>query len=125
MESLVTLLVLSIGLLSLGQLQAQLWVNAGELHTRANAGLLTTSLMEIAAVAWLSEAEKLSAATLFEPSVTAELSYHMAPRPHEFLAVTDLAVHWTLPSGEHSVSLNTMHNTRLDPLDTRWLLPAS
>jgi prepilin-type N-terminal cleavage/methylation domain-containing protein len=125
MESLITLLVLSIGLLGLGQLQARLWVNAGELHTRGDAGLLGANLMEIAPVAWLSEAEKHSAAMLFEPAVSTEISRHRSQPPSDFLMVTDLNVHWVLPSGEHSLSLASTHNTSLDPRGTRWLLPAN
>ena len=50
MESLVTLLVFSIGMLGLGQLQARLWVNSGDIHS-ANLALLiaenVTELIEI------------------------------------------------------------------------------
>jgi hypothetical protein len=125
MESLVKLLVLSIGLLGLGQLQARLWVGAGDLHTSANAGLLGTNLLEIASIAWLTEAEKHSVATAFEPAVSADIRRHGAPPPHDVLSITDVRLHWVRPSGAHSLSLATLRNTRLDPLDTRWLLPAN
>jgi Tfp pilus assembly protein PilV len=124
-EALMTLLVLSIGLLGLGQLHARLWITAGELHTSADAGLLAANLTEIVSVAWLAEAEKQSAATLLEPVIHAEISQYQVPPPRDFLTVTDVDLHWTAPSGGHSLSLETLRNTRLDPLDTRWLLPAN
>lgn len=124
-EALITLLVLGIGLLGLGQLQARLWVGAGELHSRAIAGLLGANLTEMASATWLTEAELEGAASGFEPAITAELSQYQAPLPQDALSVTDLELHWELPSGKHTLSVETLRNTRLDPLDTRWLLPAN
>jgi Tfp pilus assembly protein PilV len=118
-ESLITLLVLSTGLIGLGQLQARLWLNAGELHTNGTAGLLAENLLEVASVAWLAEAEKYRAATRFQPAINARISVH---QPDDSLSVTDLDLRWASPSGEHSLSLETIRNTRLDPLDTHWLL---
>ncbi len=124
MESLITLLVLSIGLLGLSQLQARLWLNLGELHTAADAGLLGANLAEIIPVAWLAETEKRSAATLLEPIVIAEIDHYQAPPPRDSLAITNVDLHWTAPSGQRSLFLETLRNTHLDPLNTRWLLPA-
>jgi Tfp pilus assembly protein PilV len=46
-EALITLLVLSIGLLGLGQLQARLWSSSAKLHATSNAYLLGTEYLEI------------------------------------------------------------------------------
>jgi len=46
MESLVAVVVLSIGLLGLGRLQAGLWRSAGQLHARSEAHLLAVSNLE-------------------------------------------------------------------------------
>ena len=47
LESLILLLVLSISMLGLGQLQVRLWVKAGSLHTLDEAYLLAVNLIEI------------------------------------------------------------------------------
>ena len=124
MESLMTLLVLSIGLLGLGQLQARLWLNLGEVHPTADADLLAVNLTEITPIAWLTKTEKRSAASLLEPVVSADIDQYQAPPPRDALAITNVNLHWTAPSGAHSLALETVRNTRLDPLDTRWLVPA-
>jgi Tfp pilus assembly protein PilV len=120
-EALVTLLVLSTGLLALGQLQARLWLNAAELHTGANAGLLAANLMETAAATWLPEAEKNAALTQFQPIISAVIRVRQPALPGDSLSVTDLNIRWASPSAVHSVSLGGIRNARLDPLDTRWL----
>ena len=46
MEALISLLVLSVGPLGLGQLQAALWKSAGQLYAESEAHLLSASYLE-------------------------------------------------------------------------------
>jgi len=121
-ESLVALLVVTIGLLGLGQLQARLWVGSGELHTAGTAFLLAESLLEITPVSWLPDTPKQAQAALFEPGLHAEIAHYPLPAAGASLASTRIDVHWTSPAGDASLSLLRTLNAGLDPLDTRWLL---
>lgn len=121
-EALLTLVILSVGLLGIGQLQARLWVSSGQLHAEQTAFLVGESLLEIVALSWLPEAEKQSSATQFHPAIRAEVSHHRLPFPDDLLTSTRVDVGWTSPSGARSLSVQNTVNTGLDPVDTRWLL---
>lgn len=121
-ESLVALLVVGIGLLGLGQLQARLWAGASELHTAGTAVLLAGSLLEITPVTWLPAAPKQAHAALFEPGLHAEIAHDPLPAAGASLVSTRVDVHWTSPTGDASVSLAKALDAGLDPLDSRWLL---
>ena len=121
-EALVALLVVSIGLLGLGQLQARLWAGAGELHTAGTAFLLAGSLLEIAPVTWLPAPAKQAYAALFEPGLRAEIAHYPLPAASASLVSTRIDVHWSSPTGSASLSLGRALDAGLDPLDSRWLL---
>lgn len=121
-ESLVALLVVSIGLLGLGQLQARLWAGAGELHTAGSAFLLAESLLEITPVSWLADTRKQAHAALFEPGFHTRITRYPLPAASAPLTATRVDVHWSSPTGDASLSLVRSLNPGLDPLDTRWLL---
>jgi len=121
-EALVALLVVSIGLLGLGQLQARLWAGAGELHTAGTAFLLAESLLEITPVSWLPAPAKQAHAALFQPGLHAEIAHYPLPATGASLVSTRIDVRWSSPTGNASLSLGRALDAGLDPLDSRWLL---
>ena len=122
MESLVTLLVFSIGMLGLGQLQARLWVNSGDIHS-ANLALLiaenVTELIEINTLILETNTEKPSLAPYVSlPGFTYEQSVRTLPST----TTTEVQVSWHRPSGTDSATLRTGFSTRLLAIDAAWLL---
>jgi prepilin-type N-terminal cleavage/methylation domain-containing protein len=122
-ESLLTLVVLSVGLLGLGQLQVRLWFGSGELHTTEAAALLGDNLLEILPVDWLSDQNKQAASRAFEPSIHAATRHSRLPAPDDALTATRVDLHWASPAGERSLSMQKTSRSGLQPEDTRWLLP--
>lgn len=121
-EALVTLLVLSIGLLGLGQLQARLWRSSGDLHASQGAFLLARDLLETRPLEWL-------AATASGPlprgkgiPYTYEITENSPQSPAPALATTHLELQWRDASGERALLLTTTRNAGIDPADVRWLL---
>ena len=122
-EALVSLVVLSIGLLGLGQLQARLWSASGDLHSNDEAHLLASNTLEKSAIAQMiaadliadSSARLAGSATLF----TVELSL----TAQEQLAEARLRVEWQHQSGLRSLALDTAIFTDSHAADTRLLLP--
>ena len=120
MEALISLLVLSVGLLGLGQLQAALWKSAGQLYAVSEAYLLSASYLE----------GGLSGAT--EPAAQENRSARSASGYTEFDAVIhveqqgwvkemDVASHWQDTSGAHTVRLrSSVYQPAIS--DSRWLL---
>jgi Tfp pilus assembly protein PilV len=122
-EALVTLLVLSIGLLGLGQLQARLWSSSGVLHATSNAYLLGMKYLEI-----------LSARQMIAPDLVAvppSQTLHSGTRfntavslsEDEPLSEAEIRVVWKDRSGSQSVRLESVTGTVSRAFDTRWLLP--
>ena len=72
-EALITLLVLSVGMLGLGQLQARLWAGAGDLHALAGAYLLGENLLEISPLTWLPASTGQNLAKQSEPAIVVRL----------------------------------------------------
>ena len=121
-ESLLALVVLSIGLLGLGQLQARLWLAGSELHTTASAYTLGENLLETGARPWLGAAAAQLRRTPPGPPVRAEVRRYRLPAADGYLATLQVDLHWRAAGGEQSVSLARSRDPRLDPRDTRWLL---
>lgn len=121
-ESLLALVVLSIGLLGLGQLQARLWLAATEVHTSTSAYTLGENLLETGARPWLGAAAAQLRRRPPGPPVRAEIRRYQSPAADGVLATLQVDLHWRTATGEQSVSLARSRDPRLDPRDTRWLL---
>jgi prepilin-type N-terminal cleavage/methylation domain-containing protein len=121
LESLVTLLVLSIGMLALGQLQARLWVNSSNTY-RAELALLTAK-----------NAIKLIE---FSSLITNEPALPRAPLPafsppgfhHELSVVSDdvkttaeVQVVWQTATAPDSTTLQTRYSSNFLAEDAIWL----
>lgn len=123
-EALVTLLVLSIGLLGLGRLQAGLWRSGGDVHAAADALLIAQNLLEITPVDWLPAP---ATDPLPEPAggpVVTHISRSQLSPAFPELTTTRLDLRWQRPSGEQTLDFITIHNNEIRAPDTRWLLPS-
>ncbi len=122
-EALVTLLVLSIGLLGLGQLQARLWSSSGKLHATANAWLLGATYLEILTATQIISpdlianppVQVLRAGTLFNTTVSLSQD--------DLLTEAEIRVEWEDPSGSQSIRFKSVTDTVSRASDTRLLLP--
>ena len=118
-ESLIAVLVLSVGLLGLGQLQAGLWRSAGQLYARSEAYLLSSSHLEraLAVPSQVNEqrfsAQSLSGYTRFDTTLHAE--------PRGRLTAISVSTLWQDTSTANALGLQTSVY-RSDRRDARWLL---
>lgn len=121
-EALVTLLVLGIGLLGLGQLQAQLWRSSGDLHASQGAFLLAHDLLESRPLEWLPATADGPLPHGKEIRYTYEITENNPQPSISALTTTRLELHWRDASGARALLLTTTRNTGIDPADARWLL---
>lgn len=123
-EALVSVLVLTIGLLGLGQLQARLWSASGNLHAVGSAHLLAITRLENSVT---SQLFGMGTTETAETSVThsgTTFGTVLSVSPGEFLTETGIRIYWDTPSGSHSIQLSTDNESGSTLSDTRWLLPA-
>ena len=121
MEALVAVLVLSVGLLGLGQLQARLWNSAGQLYALSDAYLLSTSHLERGPP---GEAQQPGAGENQQVhSVSAYTAFDSIVQAEQRGRFTEMVVssHWRDTAGEHRVQLRTAVY-RPAASDSRWLL---
>ena len=120
-EALISLLVLSVGLLGLGQLQATLWKSGGQLYAVSEAYLLSASYLERGLSAGAPEpaaqenrmARSGSGYTDFDAAVQLE--------QQGWVKAMDVASHWQDTSGAHTVRLrSSVYQPAIS--DSRWLL---
>jgi prepilin-type N-terminal cleavage/methylation domain-containing protein len=121
-ESLVTLLVLAVGLLGLGQLQARLWHSSGELQTLEGAFLLGHDRLEARSAAWLAESGNPALSESGNKNYTIVMKEINSPNPAENITATQLELRWRYALDEHMLILTTTRNGGILPQDTRWLL---
>lgn len=121
-EALVSVLVLSIGLVSLAQLQARLWSAAGDRHSTGLAYRLAVSELDRSLYSFsttpasnTSSASELAGPSALFKAITATGADPVAP------AVRTL-VEWDDRSGSRSIHLHT-GASRASAADLRWLLP--
>ncbi len=123
-EALITLLVLGIGLLGLGQLQARLWSSSGNLHATSTAWLLESTYLEILTATQIIAPDLIAppplqilrSGTLFNTAVSISKG--------EQLTRTEIRVIWEDRHGPQLVGLESVTNTISRAFDTRLLLPA-
>jgi Tfp pilus assembly protein PilV len=122
-EAMVSVLVLTVGLLGLAQLQARLWHSAGELHSDAEARLLAVSELEKALDPALPSAAAVPAARTWTSPRGTRYRIQLGVSPRTGRVDADVAVRWRQPGAGRAVRLHTA--APVDPYrrDTRWLLP--
>lgn len=121
-EAMVSVMVLSIGLLSLAQLQVRLWSAASDLHSSDEAYLLASNRLEKFAIAQLIATDLL-------PDTTAQLSgsatlfaVDLSLTEQQQLTEATLRVEWAHQSGLRSLALDTDIYTNFRASDSRLLL---
>jgi type IV pilus assembly protein PilV len=123
-EALVTLLVLSIGLLGLAQLQVRLWRSSTDLHAMQSAVLAAHDLLEARTFNGSAGAGRPALPQAVGKSYFTEITTNNPSPTAKQLVATNLKLHWRESSGEKSVNLTATRNQGIDPKDTRWLLPS-
>lgn len=122
-EALVTLLVLSIGLLGLGRLQAGLWRSGGDLHAAQTAFLVAQNRLESerlnSRLQWPARS-----APADDPAYRVDVAHTPLPAPSSALTATRVSLHWRRPAGEQSLELTAVRDRGSHPEDSRWLLPS-
>jgi prepilin-type N-terminal cleavage/methylation domain-containing protein len=121
-EAMVSVVVLSIGLLGLVQLQARLWSASGDLHSSDEAYLLASNTLEKSAIAQMigadliadSPAQFTASATLF--------AVDLSLTQQQQLAEATVRVEWEHQSGPRSLALQTTIYTNAHASDGRLLL---
>lgn len=123
-EAMITVLVLSVGLLGLGTLQARLLASSGELHTGTDAYRI--------AVSWLERfsyqlAVNNPSAINIQPKQITQRSMHFTTSPllssSTRLSTGSIAVEWNAREGLQAIRLTTSACTKAPPSDRVWLLP--
>ena len=121
MESLVTLLVLSIGLLGLGQLQARLWVNAGDLHSYDRARLLAANIAELYEINSSILSGNQENAEIPVSDTSSKFNYQVVSSSTDGTITNKVQVTWERPGGRDTSRLNSTIYTAFRPVDARWL----
>jgi Tfp pilus assembly protein PilV len=121
-EALVTLLVLSIGLLGLGQLQARLWSSSSKLHATSNAYLLGTTYLEILTATQIIAPDLIATPSLQTLRSGTLFNTDVSLNADERLTEAEIRVAWEDRSGSQSVRLESVTDTASRPSDTLWLL---
>ena len=121
-EAMVSVVVLSIGLLGLVQLQARLWSASGDLHSTDEAYLLASNTLEKSAIAQMLAAD-LSADTTAQITASATLfAVDLSLTKQQQLAEATVRVEWEHQSGLRSLVLDSAIYTNAPASDNRLLL---
>ncbi len=123
-EALVSLLVLSTGLLGLAQLQARLWSASGDLHTSTEAYLLANNALEQSTVAELMATDSTLVSGQEIPGSATAFIVTLGVTRQAQTTATSVRVAWETPGGPHSLTLTGTLYTNTRPSATRLLLPA-
>jgi Tfp pilus assembly protein PilV len=123
-EALLTVLVLSIGLLGLAQLQARIWVTSGLLHTQNSAYQLGLDRLEQAVSAQLIAPDLVPEPPLQVPRGGALYATRLSLSAGGQLQKAQVDIAWTAPTGRQAITLGTAVERTARASDTRLLLPA-
>lgn len=123
-EALVSLLVLGIGLLGLGQLQARLWSASGDLHSSAEAHLLANNILEKTAIAKMIARDLIADTVAQQVGSTTLFTFDLSLTEQAQLAEARLRVEWRHQHGLRSLALDTAIFTASHAFDNRLLLAA-
>jgi len=123
MDSLVTLLVLSIGMLGLGQLQVRLWASSGDLHSLESAHLAAANMTELIEIKRTFTLENKPGLILPDSNFPSDLSFEHWSNSRDSTRIHLVKVYWERPSGNDEFSLESTVYTAFNVADVRWLLP--
>lgn len=123
-EAMISVLVLSVGLLGLAQLQARLSMASLRLQASTQAWVLGASGIEHALMLETGAANAADEASGVVVTPATRFETTTALTRTERLITTELRVRWEDPSGKHVVRLQTLANAEADALATRLLLPS-
>ncbi len=121
MEALISLLVLSVGLLGLGQLQAALWKSAGQLYAVSEAYLLSANHLERGLSAGETAFAALENRSAGSASGYTEFDSVVNVEQQDCLTTMEISSRWQDTSGTNTVRLRTaVYRPAIG--DSRWLL---
>ena len=123
MESLISLLVFSIGMLGLGQLQARLWVSSGNIHSANQALLIAENVIEIIELNELIAQDDALTPTLPTYLSPPEFNYEQSVLASGLTTTATVQVLWQRPSGADSTTVQTSFSTGFLARDAAWLSP--
>lgn len=121
-EALVSVVVLSIGLLGLAQLQARLWSASGDLHSTDEAYLLASNALEKSAIAQLIAADLITDTTAQIAGSAALFAVDLSLTEQAQLAEATVRVDWERQSEIRSLALDSAIYTNARASDNRLLL---
>lgn len=125
LESLILLLVLSISMLGLGQLQVRLWVKAGSLHTLDEAYLLAVNLIEINEINSLFSLNSKIDPTSLQTGTSSIFRQELSVLSARNSTTNKAQVSWDSLTEAESVTLLTTRYAESHTEDARWLLPSN
>jgi prepilin-type N-terminal cleavage/methylation domain-containing protein len=123
MESLICLLVLSVGMLGLGQLQAHLWTHAGDLQRLETARLIASNVTELVEIINIFTTQTAFPEAYPTPEPPAGFTYQKSTTPEGPLLLSEVTVFWTGPSGKDSFTAESTLYTAFETADVLCLLP--
>jgi type IV pilus modification protein PilV len=123
-EALVSVVVLSIGLLGLGQLQARLWSFSGDLHSTDEAYLLASNALEKFVMAQIIAADLIADTTAQITASATQFTVDLSPTEQPQLIEARVRVEWEHQSGLRSLALDSAIYTNSRASDSRLLLAA-
>ena len=123
MESLISQLVVIIGMLGLGQLQARLWVNSGNIHSANQALLIAENITELIELKVLITSGNALRPTLPAYLSPPEFNYEQSVLASGLVTTTAVQVLWQRPSGADSTTLQTSFISGFLARDAAWLSP--
>ena len=121
-EAMVTVVVLSIGLLGLVQLQARLWSASGDLHSTDEAYLLASNTLEKSVIAQMIAADLIADTTAQITASATVFAVDLSLTEQQQLAEATVSVEWEHQSGLRSLTLQTTIHTNANASDNRLLL---
>jgi prepilin-type N-terminal cleavage/methylation domain-containing protein len=122
LESLVSLLVFSISMLGLGQLQARLWVNSGDLHSTDEAYLIVTNSIELIDINTYFKLSGTATPATWSSSQSSIFIYKQSVVTTGPNLTAEIQASWERPSGADSIIMNAAFYKTFNAADTRWLL---
>ena len=121
-EAMVSVVVLSIGLLGLVQLQARLWSASGDLHSTDKAYLLASNTLEKSVIAQIIAADLIADTTAQITASATLFAVDLSLTQQEQIAEATVRVKWEQQSGPRSLALDTAIYTNAHASDSRLLL---
>lgn len=121
-EAMVSVVVLSVGLLGLAQLQARLWSASGDLHSTDEAYLLASNALEKSIIAQMIAADLITDTAAQIAGSAALFAVDLSLTQQEPLSAATVRIEWEHQSGIRSLTLDSAIYTNARASDNRLLL---